>query len=671
MGREPQVPVLVTLARRSPARYGLTLLLTLVVCLLVALPVLAEGWSHYGATKGGTKYSALAEITPANVADLEVAWVYRTGEAQRHADQMPKSAFQNTPILLDGSLIVCTQFYRVVALDPATGDERWVFEPNVTLDYEIPLSFKCRGVSWWLDEAAEEGEVCRRRILLTTPDLRLIAIDARNGEPCPGFGNKGEVTVRPESELLFPGEMQLSSPPSVVGGVVVVGSFIADNVRADAPSGVVRAFDVRTGAHRWTFDPVPRDPDDPMQGTWGRVAEATGAANVWTMMSVDEERGLVFLPTSSPSNDFYGGQRPGENRYANSVVALRGATGEIVWHYQLVHHDLWDFDLPAQPILVDLERDGETVPALLQTTKQGFVFAFNRETGEPLTPIEERPVPQDGVEGEWLSPTQPFPVAPPPFVKQGISLEDAWGFTFVDRNICRDKIAALRQGGLYTPPSLEGTAMLPGFPGGGNWGGGAYDPDSGFLVVNSTRVPAFVQLLPKVKPDRLEDSTAKAAAGDEEQVASLAGSPYLLTAGFLLSPLGAPCTAPPWGGLTAIDINDGTIKWDVPLGSIHRMFPQPLPFNWNLGTPVAGGPIITGGGLVFVASAMDNMFRGMDLRTGEVLWRDDLPAGGQATPMTYEAGGRQFVVIAAGGHALFGTKLGDYVVAYALPEKRK
>jgi quinoprotein glucose dehydrogenase len=395
-----------------------------------------------------------------------------------------------------------------------------------------------------------------------------------------------------------------------------------------------------------------------MYATWGAAAASIGATNVWTVMSVDEDRDLVFLPTSSPSSDYYGGHRPGENRYSNSVVALRGASGEIVWHFQTSHHDVWDFDLPSQPILIDLVRDGKKVPALVQITKQGFVFVFNRETGEPLFPVEERPVPQDGVPGEQLSPTQPYPLSPPPFMQQGISAEDAWGFTFFDRMSCKRKLEAHRQGGLYTPPSLEGTVMLPGLTGGGS-GAAAPRFRFGLSIVNS----------PDSGHDRDPASAAENRAPPVPALTVLFSPVGHFLQGrdrFLFSPLGAPCTSRP-SGLTAIDLAAGTIKWDVALGSTHRMLPVPLPFTWNLGTPVAGGPIVTAGGLVFVASTMDKMFRAFDIATGEELWHVDLPVNGNATPMTYVTGGRQYVVLAAGGHFLYGPELGDYLIAYALP----
>ncbi len=628
---------------------------------------MAQYWPHYGATKGGAKYSTSAKINRENVDQLEQAWVYRTGEAERLGKRFSKTAFQVTPILVEGSLVFCTPSQRIVALDPASGMERWVFDPEIDPNLDV-LDIKCRGVEVWTDESAAPEAVCHTRILFSTIDFRLIAIDAGDGKPCPGFGVNGVVTVPYDKKLAFSGEVTLNDPPVVVNGVVVVGSAVYDGVRADGPSGMVRAFDARTGNVLWTFDPVPRDPADPMYATWGAAAASIGATNVWSIMSVDEQRDLVFLPTSSPSSDYYGGHRPGENRYANSVVALRGATGEVVWHFQTSHHDVWDFDLPSQPILIDLDRDGKKIPALLQITKQAFVFVLNRETGEPLFPVEERPVPQDGVAGERLSPTQPYPLSPPPFMQQGISAEDAWGFTFIDRMMCKKKLAAYRQGGLYTPPSLEGTAMIPGLTGGGNWGGGAFDPGSGLLIINSTRIPAAIRLIPA---SAAENRATPATPALSSIVFPQSGTFYKAETRFIFSPLGAPCTKPPWGGLTAIELASGTIKWDVALGSMHRMTPVHLPFTWNLGTPVAGGPIATAGGLVFVASTMDRMFRAFDIETGAELWHADLPANGNATPMTYVTSGRQFVVLAAGGHFLYGPELGDYLIAYALPHQPK
>lgn len=644
-----------------------------VVGLLAILPCIAvgadAGWAYFGATQAGTRWSALDQINRANVADLEVAWTYRTGELERLGPERSREqSFENTPVLVDGLLIVCTPTARVIALDPESGAERWIFDPNT---YPLPRNIhfpKCRGVSPWLDPLAAEDAPCRRRLLYGTWDFTIYAIDARNGRRCPGFGDGGAVHPDPGMPLI-PGEfLAIPSPPAIVGDVAIFGSMIFDNLRAAAPSGKVRAIDARSGAVRWEFDPIPRDPADPVAGTWhGDSGRTSGHANVWAPMAVDEELGLVYLPTTSPSPDFYGGLRHGDNRHANSLVALRGATGELVWAAQIVHHDVWDYDLPAQPILVDLDRDGSTVPAVVQLTKQGLVFIFDRRSGEPFFPIKERPVPGDGAPGEWYSPTQPFPVKPPPLVATGISPEDAWGFTFIDRWLCRRQIEALRHGPLYTPPGEQGTILMPGFAGGANWGGGAVDPVRRVLYVGTLHVPGVAKLVPRadgadlyVPPDTI-DIRGKIRFPQY-------GTRYAVENWLLASPLGAPCTAPPWGRLSAVDLERGEILWQVPLGTLEKMLPLPLPLE--MGPPHAGGAIITAGGLVFIAASADDRFRAFDAERGQVLWETDLPAGGQAIPMTYAVGGRQFVVLAAGGHFLYRTTPGDFVIAYALPGKK-
>ncbi|MCC7410579.1 MAG: pyrroloquinoline quinone-dependent dehydrogenase [Gammaproteobacteria bacterium] len=637
---------------------------------LLASGACADDWSWYGATQAGLRHSALAQIDRANVTELEVAWTYRTGELERRGEQLGRAAsFENTPTLVDGSLVVCTPFGRVIALDPVSGRERWVFDPNPEPRPAQAKLPKCRGVAHALDETLPEGAACRHRIIYGNWDFAVYAIDARTGRRCTGFGDDGRVALDPGRALDADEFIQIPSPPVIVGDVAVFGSSISDSVRSDALSGRVRALDVRTGALRWEFDPVPRDAGDPAMRSWhdGSAAHA-GAANVWSMIAADEARDLIFLPTTSPSPDYYGGDRPGDNRYANSLVALRASTGEIVWHYQTTHHDLWDYDLPAQPILVDLPRAGTTIPAVVQLTKQGLVFVFNRETGEPLFPIEERPVPQDGVDGEWLAPTQPFPSAPPPLVAQGVTPDDAWGFTFIDRWLCRRQIESLRHGPVYTPPSLAGTIEMPAFVGGANWSGGAVDPASGLLYVNTLHVPGVVKLVPRAPESQGAGDVLEFGPEIDVQAGvrfPQRGSRYRVETTLLASPLGAPCTEPPWARLSAVDLVHGTIRWQVPLGSIEKMLPVPIPLEW--GAPFGGGPIVTAGGLVFIAATIDDKLRAFDAETGALRWQTDLPAGGQATPMTYSAGGRQFLVIAAGGHALFGGTRGDYVIAWALP----
>ena len=634
----------------------------------------AQSWSVYGGDDGGSHYSSLTQINRDNVADLELAWSYQTGHIARYPKRPSFFAgFHVTPLLLPEqagrSLVLCTAYNRIIALDPTTGEERWSFDPEMELG-PIGLRFNCRGIAYWKDGEASDGAACQHRLFMGTRDLRLVAVDARNGERCHSFGDNGEVNILPMVVESYPqfkrGQVHFSSPPAIVGDVVILGS--SDNTKfksAINPIGYVRAFDARTGALRWRFDPILRSSSDPETEKQTEDAPAPiGSANVWSMMSVDAERDLVFLPTATAGANFYGVHRPGDNRYANSVVALKGSTGEMVWHFQTLHHDVWDDDLPAQPILVDLEKDGQKIPVVIQLTKQSLIFVLHRETGEPIYPVEERPVPTNGIPGEVLSPTQPFPTAPPALGSTSISPDDAWGLTLWDKAECRQKIADWRSGDLYTPPTLQGT-ITPGISQ-LNWGGAAFDPASNILVAPLSRVPGYIRLIPlsEVDPDLLKGRTAGLPSGPPGRIE---GTEYAAEFGPLLSSFGVPCTAPPWGELVAVDLGDATIKWRVPLGTLDKVAPFGMPLNW--GTALAGGPIITGSGLIFIGATADEKFRAFDLETGKELWKISTPTASMATPMTYEVDGRQFVVIASGGHMWsYPQKIADYLVAYALPE---
>lgn len=635
----------------------------LLVLLSSSMNVAAEGWPEHGHDKGGTRYSTLRQITPENVSSLEIAWTYRNGELDRHPNASTKSSEQSIPVLVAGNLIVCSPFNRIIALDPATGRERWVFDPEINTDVGAKGVFKCRGVATWVDPRAKPDDHCYERLVFGTNDLRLIALDARTGERCGGFGEGGEIRIAPDRPPAFAGELAVHSVPAICNGVVVLGSAIVDDYRQDTPSGRVRAFSARNGESLWEFDPVPRTPSNPASETWlDNSAERNGSANVWAHMAVDEEHDLAYAPTSTPAPDSWGGMRPGNNVYANSLVALRCSTGKVAWHYQILRHAVWDYDLAAQPLLVDLPFQNGTVPAVVQNTKQGLVFVFNRLTGEPLFPIEERPVPPGDIPGEWYAPTQPFPSKPPPLVPQGAAPEDAWGFTPWDKWRCRKLIEQFRYGPIYTPPSTQGTIVSP-WPGGGvNWGGAAFVPERNWMIVNTNRMMKVVRLIPR------KESAQHLAAWDDfdfDPPHELSGTPFLYQEGMLLSPLGAPCNKPPWGALSAVDLVQGEIVWEVPLGSIRDYLPIPIP--WRLGTPNIGGPVVTGSGLVFIGATIDRYFRAFAVADGEELWKARLPASATTTPMTYAIDGRQFVVIVAGGSSELPGPRSDSVVAFSLP----
>ncbi len=636
------------------------------------LPALAQTgdelqWTHYGGGPHGMQYSGLAQINAGNVSELEEAWRFRTGElGQGHHEPF---AFQANPILVEGRLYLPTGSAIVFALDPATGEEIWRFDPEI--DRSRPhAEIANRGVTSWLDPQAGAADACRHRIFVGTLDARLIALDGASGRPCADFGEDGQVWlnrgIRADEQSDWV-NYTITSPPVIVGDIVVVGSAIGDNRAVESELGIVRGIDARTGRERWRWDPIPRDSDDPAYGTW-KSAEAArnGSGNAWAPLAADPELNLVYVPTGSASPDFYGGEREGDNLYANSLVALRAASGDVVWHQQLVHHDVWDYDLAAQPTLIDLEHRGRVIPAVLQGTKTGHIFSFDRRNGEPIFAIEERPVPQGGVEGEHLSPTQPFPVAPPPVARHdAVSADDAWGLFYFDKRSCRKKIAALKSEGLFTPPSIEGTIELPGYAGGINWGGLAFDPSSHTVVTFSMDLPMEVALIPR----EVLGETRESGDFEGHDFARMGGTPYGMRRKLLDSPLGMPCTAPPWGLLSSVDMREGRINWQRGVGSIQDVAPAIVP-NLELGMGGIGGPIITAGGLIFMAAVMDDYLRAFDLETGTTLWEGRLPAGGQATPMTYylEETGKQYVVIAAGGHARVGTTPGDYVIAYALPD---
>ncbi len=608
-----------------------------------------EEWPAYGNDAGSSRYSPLREITKDNVGNLQVAWTYHTGDVSDGKGMWngkkiwARSTFENTPLMFDGSLFIATPFNRIVALDPETGKEKWVFDPKLDRIGYYGNDFTCRGLATWSNPDLKPGDACRRTLYEATLDSRLIAVDAKSGTACAAFGKGGEVALKAGIKLssedghVVPGEYYFTSAPAVVGDVVVVGSAINDNDRVEMPSGLVRGYNARSGELIWSWDPVPRDASDPARAAWKNGADRTGAGNVWGPISTDPASGLVFLPTTSPSPDHYGGERKGDGRNADSLVALRASTGKLVWAFQAVHHNVWDYDLPSGPTAIEVVRGKERIAALAQPSKMGFLFVLARDTGRPVLPVEERPVPQDGVPGEMLSPTQPFPVATPSLVRTHLDPEDAWGLTPYDRGKCRDTVAGLRHGGIFTPPSLQGTLEIPGIAGGTNWGGASFDRAHGLIVLNQTNSPFIVQLIPR---DQMKDH--KPEPGWE--YGPMKGTPYVMRRKPLLSPWGFPCSPPPWGTLAAVEANTGKIRWQVALGTTRELAPVPVPLG--LGMPNTGGPLTTAGGLTFIGASFDSTFRAFDTETGRELWHSSVPASANATPMTYRPrpGGRQYVV---------------------------
>lgn len=643
---------------------------SLLLLLLVALPTAAlaqqssnTDWPSYGNDPGGMRYSSLTQINRENVAKLKVAWIFHTGDISDGSHDRRRSGFETTPLLVDGTLYLTTGFNRVIALDPATGKQLWAYDPKVDLTLEYGDGLVNRGVAAWLDGAQSSNQPCRRRIYEATLDARLISLDASSGKPCMDFGDYGQVSLR-DVPGYRAGWYHMTSPPAVIDDLIIVGSAIDDNQRAVMPGGVVRAFDARSGALRWSWDPIPNAPAASATNASSTTPSehTTGAANAWSIMSTDPAHHLVFIPTGSASPDYYGGLRPGDNKWANSVVALQAKTGQLAWGFQLVHHDLWDYDTASPPLLATLRRNGENVPVVIQGNKTGFLYVLNRDTGKPVFPVEERPVPASDVPGEAASPTQPFPLAPPALAPQKISEGDAWGPTPEDRETCRQWIRGLRNDGIFTPPSLKGTLAVPGNFGGMTWSGYAFDPERGLLVTNTNNLVAKVKLIPRADFWRDEVRT------EDGDYAPQSGTPYGLFRRFLQSPSDMPCTAPPWGLLTAVDMNEGKIRWQVPLGSMQDFGGKQPPIP--PGSISLGGPIVTAGGLVFIAGTFDPYIRAFNIETGKELWKWPLPNSGHATPMTYllAVNGKQYLVIAAGGHPkITEESLGDSLVAFTLP----
>jgi len=621
-------------------------------------------WPHYGRTPGGQRYSPLEQITPANVANLTRAWTFHSG-----ATGLPPGSkagefmFEATPLKVRDKLVFCTPHAEVIAVSPETGESIWRFNPHASLGAAPFLA--CRGVSY--DETPGATGVCAHRILTATLDAKMYALDADTGQRCPEFGKNGEIDLTAGMGLVKPGFYYVTSPPSIIRGKAVIGGWVIDNVERGEPSGVVRAFDTRTGELAWAFDMGRTDRTTlPPEGEF----YTRGTPNVWAPISNDPALGLVYLPTGNETPDFFGGGRQAvSEKYASSVIAVDADSGKIRWHFQTTHHDIWDYDVPAQPTTVDLPgaQGKPPVLALLVPTKRGELFTLDRRTGTPLTQVVERPVPQGAVPGEKLSHTQPFQTFMPTFAPAKLRESDMWGATPFDQLYCRIRFKQLRYEGPFTPPSVQGTLAYPGSAGVFEWGGVSVDPSRHIAVANNNYMTIINTLTPRgaVSASGMQESKGGDFGGPQ------LGTPYAVSAAPFLSPLTIPCNQPPWGVISALDLKTRRILWRSPLGSAYDNGPLGISSHVPLqvGVPNMGGSVVTRSGLIFIAATADRTLRAFDLRNGRELWHATLPFSGIATPSVYEGkDGRQYVVIAAGGHTGLGKFGGDAVMAFALPK---
>jgi quinoprotein glucose dehydrogenase len=646
--------------------------------------ITSSDWPAYGRTQEGTRYSPLQQITPENVNKLEVAWTFRTGDL-KGANDPGEITNEVTPIKIGDLLYLCSAHQKLFALDAKTGRLKWKFDPKLKADPSFQ-HVTCRGVSY-VDLAAgpaiaestarstniaataptatlsAANESCTRRIYLPVNDGRLYALDALTGERCAGFANDGALDLQHSMPVTTPGMYEPTSPPIVTKKVIIVAGAVEDNFSTREPSGVIRGYDVRTGELLWAFDPGAQDPNKiPGPGehySWN-------SPNSWAPAAYDSKLDIVYLPMGVKTPDIWGGDRtPDMERFATGLLALHASTGKLAWFYQTVHHDLWDMDLPSQPSLADIhDKDGNTVPVVYAPTKTGNLFVLDRRTGTLVVPAPELPVPQGAAPGDHVSPTQPFSeltLRPKKLLRDA----DMWGATMYDQLICRVMFHRLRYEGTFTPPSLQGTLVFPGNLGVFEWGGIAVDTDRKIAIANPIALPFVSRLIPRGPNNPMEPKPDAKGSGTESGIQTQYGAPYGVTLNPFLSPLGLPCKQPAWGYITAINLTTNEIVWKKRIGTVRDSSPLPLPFK--MGMPMLGGPMVTAGGVAFIGATADNYIRGFDVNTGTQLWQARLPAGGQATPMTYSVNGKQYVVIAAGGHGSFGTKLGDYVIAYTLP----
>ncbi|TGQ42682.1 glucose/quinate/shikimate family membrane-bound PQQ-dependent dehydrogenase [Mesorhizobium sp. M00.F.Ca.ET.216.01.1.1] len=613
-------------------------------------------WHYYGRTPYGQRYSPLGQITTENVATLQPAWTYRSGDV-KGPDDIGETTYQVTPLKIGDSLFICTPHNFAIAIDAATGEEKWRYDPKVKLDKDRQHQ-TCRGVSYYADAKITAGQPCATRVYLPTSDARLIALDAANGRVCPSFAEGGTLNLLANMPYPKSGYYYSTSAPLIVGGKIIVGGAVNDNYSTQEPSGVIRAFDVDTGALLWNWDSGNPDQTKPLAP--GQIY-TNNSPNMWSTASADEKLGLLYVPLGNQTPDQLGmGRSANVEKFSSSITALGINTGQLRWVRQTVHHDLWDMDVPAQPTLVDITTASGVVPALVGPTKQGDLYVLDRRSGEPIIPVKEVPAPGGAIEGDHASPTQP--ASDLSFNPKPLTGADMWGVTMFDQLACRIEFLKLRYEGRYTPPSLQGSLIYPGNFGIFNWGGVAVDPVRQVMFGMPTYLAFTSRLVPRADVPPPGD-----AKGSEQGLNRNEGAPYAVVMGPFLSPLGIPCQSPPWGYVAGVDLRTGRIVYKHRNGTVHDMTPLPLPFK--VGVPGIGGPMITAGGVAFLGAAVDDYLRAYDVTTGRQLWQTRLPAGGQSTPMTYTvADGRQFVVIVAGGHGSVGTKPGDYVMAYTLPK---
>lgn len=631
-------------------------------------------WPAYGRTQGGTRYSPLSQINDKNVGQLKEAWTFQTGDVKTAHDP-GEFTDEVTPIKIRDTLYLCTPHQKLFALDAATGKEKWTFDPQLKTDPTFQ-HVTCRGVSYYEDPAVAQGNatngaapaVCSRRVLLPVNDGRMFALDAETGARCADFGNNGELNLQSNMPYSSAGRYEPTSPPIVTKSVIIVAGAVTDNYSTKEPSGVIRGFDVHTGKLLWAFDPGAADPNK-IPGPGENYTP--NSPNSWAPASYDPKLDLVYLPIGVETPDIWGGNRtPDMERYASSLLALNASTGKLAWVYQTVHHDLWDMDVPAQPTLADItDKNGNKVPVIYVPTKVGNIFVLDRRDGKLVVPAPEKPVPQGAAKGDHSSPTQPFSdLTFRPSAK--LTGKDMWGATIYDQLICRVMFHRLRYEGTFTPPSEQGTLVFPGNLGMFEWGGISVDTDRQLAIANPIALPFTSKLIPRGPGNPIEPPAGSTGgSGTESGIQTQYGVPYGVELNAFLSPLGFPCKQPSWGYISGVDLKTNDIVWKKRIGTVRDSSPVPLPFK--MGMPMLGAPTSTAGNVFFIAATADNYLRAFNMSNGDQLWQARLPAGGQATPMTYEVNGKQYVVIAAGGHGSFGTKLGDYIIAYALPDDAK